>query len=87
MSGGPERPDRTVTTDWMMHLFSGFTFQAQGPFVSPASVPAADEMLAFAVTIKLYRKMFECVLCMKKHKGVCGQVWLSCRPFRTDGIR
>lgn len=81
---GPERPDRTVTTDWIIHLFSRFTFQTQGPFVSLAQGPVADDMLAFVVTMKFYRKMFECVSCMQKHRGVCGHVGLSCRVFRTD---
>lgn len=58
MSGGPERPDRTVTTDWLMHLFSCFKFQAQGPFVSLTEVPVANEMLAFVLTTKFTCNVF-----------------------------
>lgn len=69
MSGAPERPDRSVTMDWLMHLFSRFKFQAQGPFVSLTEVPVANEMLPFVFFVSFTCKMFAEKLC-KTHRCV-----------------
>lgn len=64
--GGPEGPDRTVATDRLMHFFSHFKIQAQGPFVSLTEAPVVNEVLALVFTTKFTCKMFAEKLCKKQ---------------------